>query len=123
MNTRAPIGLPGRQPALFRTLRQAQGKPWASPRHALGALLLEQGHVEEAEQVYRADLGLDDTLSRALQHPLNLWSLHGYVEWLIRQNKHAEAAAAQARLNLAMAHADVHIHASCYCRGETSCCD
>jgi tetratricopeptide (TPR) repeat protein len=33
---------------------------WMQPtRHALGALLLEQGHVEEAEAVYRADLGLD----------------------------------------------------------------
>ena len=118
----------------FKHLRQSvflddnllYSEPWAwmqPTRHALGALLLEQGHVEEAEQVYRADLGLDNTLSRGLQHPLNLWSLHGYVEWLIRQNKHAEAAAAQARLNLAMAHADVPIHASCYCRGETSCCD
>ena len=69
------------------------------------------------------DLGLDNTLSLRLQHPLNLWSLHGYVECLTRQNKHALAAAAQARLNLAMAHADVPIHASCYCRGQKSCCD
>ena len=31
---------------------------WMQPtRHALGALLLEQGRVEEAEAVYRADLG------------------------------------------------------------------
>jgi hypothetical protein len=29
-------------------------------RHALGALLLEQGRVQEAEAVYRPDLGLDD---------------------------------------------------------------
>jgi hypothetical protein len=27
-------------------------------RHALGALLLEQGRLEQAEAVYRADLGL-----------------------------------------------------------------
>ena len=27
-------------------------------RHILGALLLEQGHVEEAEEVYRADIKL-----------------------------------------------------------------
>ena len=27
------------------------------PRHALAALLSEQGHYEEAEQVYRDDLG------------------------------------------------------------------
>ena len=33
---------------------------WMQPtRHALGALLLEQGHLAEAEAVYRADLGFD----------------------------------------------------------------
>jgi tetratricopeptide (TPR) repeat protein len=92
---------------------------WMQPaRHALGALLLEQGRVAEAEQVYRADLGLDNTLSRPSQHPENVWSLHGYVECLHRQNKHAEATAVQARLDLAMARADVDINASCYCRLE-----
>ena len=45
------------------------------PRHALGALLPEQGHVAEAKEVYRADLGLDDTLVRPSQHPGNIWSL------------------------------------------------
>ena len=97
---------------------------WMQPtRHALGALLLEQGRVAEAEQLYRADLGLDNTLSRALQHPENVWSLHGYVECLNRQHKYSEAATAQARLNLAMARADVPINASCYCRLEKTCCD
>ncbi len=96
---------------------------WMQPtRHALGALLLEQGRVEEAEKVYRADLGLDNTLSRPSQHPENVWSLHGYVECLQRQEKHAEAEAAQARLDLAMARADVPINASCYCRLD-ACCD
>ena len=51
---------------------------WMQPtRHALGALLLEDGRFDEAEGVYRADLGLDDTLARACQHPQNIWSLHG----------------------------------------------
>jgi hypothetical protein len=84
---------------------------------------LEQGWVEEAEVIYRADLGLDQTLSRSSQHPENVWSLHGYVECLHRQNKHGEAAAAQARLDLAIARADVEISASCYCRLEHGCCD
>jgi len=54
---------------------------WMQPtRHALGALLLEQNRVDEAEVVYRIDLGLDPTLSRACQHPNNLWSLHGLHE-------------------------------------------
>ena len=57
---------------------------WMQPtRHALGALLMEQDHFGEAEAVYRADLGLDETLSRACQHPNNLWSLHGFHECLI----------------------------------------
>ena len=53
-------------------------------RHALGALLLEQGRVDEAEAVYRADLGLDGTLRRPCQHPDNVWSLHGFHECLPR---------------------------------------
>ena len=58
---------------------------WMQPtRHAYGALLLEQGHVEEAAAVYAADLGLDSTLSRPCQHPGNVWSLHGYHECLTR---------------------------------------
>lgn len=39
---------------------------WMQPvRHALGALLLEQGSVADAEIVYREDLGLGGTLPRA----------------------------------------------------------
>src|SRR5262252_8002810 len=56
---------------------------WMQPtRHALGALLLEQGRVADAEAVYRSDLGYDGKLSRACQHPDNLWSLHGLHECL-----------------------------------------
>lgn len=94
-------------------------EPWAwmqPSRHALGALLLEQGHVEEAEAVYRADLGLDSTLSRACQHPENVWSLHGYHECLVRRGKDDLARMIKQRLDLATARADVPIQASCYCR-------
>ena len=97
---------------------------WMQPaRHALGALLLEQGRVEEAAAVYRADLGLDNTLTRPSQHPENVWSLHGYVECLHKLDKHAEAAAMQIRLDLALARADITINASCFCRVGDSCCD
>ncbi len=90
---------------------------WMQPtRHALGALLLEQGRVAEAEAVYRADLGLDPTLARACQHPENVWSLHGLHECLVRLGKHAEAAMIAQRLAIAAARADVPIEASCYCR-------
>jgi tetratricopeptide (TPR) repeat protein len=92
---------------------------WMQPaRHALGALLLEQGEVEQAEAVYRADLGLDGTLSRACQHPDNVWSLHGLHECLGRLGKAAEAGLVRQRLELASARADVPIRASCYCRLE-----
>ncbi len=90
---------------------------WMQPaRHAHGALLLEQDRVREAEAVYRADLGLDSTLSRPCQHPGNVWSLHGYHECLTRLGKTEEAAIIQQQLRVAQARADVPIGASCYCR-------
>jgi tetratricopeptide (TPR) repeat protein len=90
---------------------------WMQPtRHALGALLLEQGRVEEAEKVYRADLGLDATLTRACQHPENVWSLHGFHECLMRLGRKAEASIVKGRLDIALAWADVPIKSSCFCR-------
>lgn len=90
---------------------------WMQPtRHALGALLLEQGQVEEAEAVYRADLGLDDTLARACQHPDNVWSLHGLHECLVKLGKADQATFVKKRLELAEARTDEPIKASCYCR-------
>ena len=94
-------------------------EPWGwmqPPRHALGALLLEQGRIDEAEAVYRADLGLDGSLSRACQHPDNLWSLHGLHECLMRRSANAEMALVKQRLDLAQARAEVPIKASCFCR-------
>jgi tetratricopeptide (TPR) repeat protein len=92
---------------------------WMQPtRHAYGALLLEQGRIEEAAKVYAADLGLDPTLSRPCQHPGNVWSLHGYHECLQRLGRDAEAAIIGQQLALATARADVPIAASCACRLE-----
>ncbi|MEM8950669.1 MAG: tetratricopeptide repeat protein [Pseudomonadota bacterium] len=90
---------------------------WMQPtRHALGALLLEQGEINEAEAVYRADLGLDGKLSRACQHPDNPWSLHGLHECLKRRGETTEIALIKQRLDLASARADIPITASCFCR-------
>jgi tetratricopeptide (TPR) repeat protein len=90
---------------------------WMQPaRHALGALLLEQGRVAEAEAVYRADLGLDSTLARACQHPGNVWSLHGYHECLTSLGKDEQAGIIGQQLKIAAAHADTPIRSSCYCR-------
>ena len=117
----------GRFDAAFAHLRRSvelddnmlYDEPWAwmqPTRHALGALLLEQGHVEEAEAVYRADLGLDSTLSRPCQHPDNVWSLHGFHECLTRLGKQAEADIVRPRLQLALAQATVPVRSSCFCR-------
>ena len=90
---------------------------WMQPtRHAYGALLLEQGHIEEAEAVYRADLGIDNSIPRSHQHPGNVWSLHGYHECLTKSGKAEAAAIVEQQLRLVKARADVEISASCFCR-------
>ena len=90
---------------------------WMQPtRHAYGALLLEQGEIERAYEVYAADLGLDDTLPRACQHPNNVWSLHGYHECLMRLGRIDEARLIKPQLDRALARADVAIESSCFCR-------
>ncbi len=94
---------------------------WMQPtRHALGALLLDQGHYDDAEAVYRADLGLDATLSRACQHPGNVWSLHGLHECLVHRRETVESAHIKLQLDKALARAEVPIHASCYCRRQAA---
>jgi len=54
-------------------------EPWGKMqpiRHALGGLLLDQGHLEEAEEVFRTDLKF---------HPKNPWSLTGLIACLERK--------------------------------------
>ncbi len=82
--------------------------------------MLEKGRVEEAEAVYRADLGLDGALARACQHPENVWSLHGFHECLMRLGKHAEARIIKQRLDIAGAWADIAIKSSCFCRMQAA---
>ncbi len=121
----------GNHDEAFRLLRRAveldDGLPYDEPwgwmqpaRHAYGALLLEQGLLREAEAVYRADLGLDDTLARACQHPGNVWSLHGYHECLTRLGKTEQAGIVGQQLKIAAARADVPIRSSCCCRLTTA---
>ncbi len=94
---------------------------WMQPtRHALGALLLDAGHYDEAEAVYRADLGLDETLARACQHPANVWSLHGLHECLTRRGEKVEALHVKRLLDRSLARAEVPIRASCYCRNAAA---
>ncbi|EKV11597.1 Tetratricopeptide-like helical [Penicillium digitatum] len=117
--------------AAFRSLREAVAledhlpysdpPPWMQPtRHALGALLLEQGHLEEAELVYREDLGLSDSLPRRKARLNNVWGLHGLHECLTQTGKIGEAKVIGTQKELALASADVPIAASCFCRLSNS---
>ena len=84
-------------------------------RHALGALLLEQGHLDEAEAVFREDLGLGGTMSRASIHPDNVWSLKGLHDCLKTRGEQNEIVQISQRLELANARADRDVSASCFC--------
>ncbi|MGI9372595.1 MAG: hypothetical protein ACR2OJ_08880 [Hyphomicrobiales bacterium] len=89
---------------------------WMQPtRHALGALLLEQGRGGEAEAVFREDLGLGGQLSRATVHPENVWSLKGLHDCLRARNDAVEITQIKLRLDLAQARADQAVAASCFC--------
>ncbi|WP_164658827.1 tetratricopeptide repeat protein [Tropicibacter sp. Alg240-R139] len=89
---------------------------WMQPaRHALGALLFEQGHAAEAEAVYRADLGLGGSLSRASVHPDNVWCLKGLYDCLNARQETIEILQIKQRLDLALARADTSVAASCFC--------
>ncbi|KAJ9122227.1 hypothetical protein QFC22_001646 [Naganishia vaughanmartiniae] len=109
---------------------------WLTPvRHAYAALKLEQGHTEQALKTYFDDLGINDTLPRAHQHPNNVWALTGAYECLIKLGRTREASIIRPLLRTATATADVDIKVSCFCRiddiadgkdlveqGEEICC-
>ena len=74
----------GKYEEAFQLLRKAvvlqdtlnYDEPWGKMqpiRHALGGLLYEQGHVEEAEKVFREDLKY---------HPRNPWAMLGLLKCL-----------------------------------------
>ncbi|HEX4366619.1 MAG TPA: tetratricopeptide repeat protein [Rhodopila sp.] len=89
---------------------------WMQPvRHALGALLLEQGRLAEAEAVYREDLGLAGALPRAQIHPDNVWALRGLLDCLERRGETVEAPLIRQRMEIAAARADLPVEVSCFC--------
>ena len=94
-------------------------EPWAwmhPPRHALGALLAEQGMYGDAEAAFPADLGYDRSLPRCCQHPDNVWALQGLVECVRQSGDANEHRLLRQRLDFAKARADVPIESACYCR-------
>lgn len=99
---------------------------WMQPvRHALGALLLEQGRTGEAEAVYREDLGLGGRLPRAQVHPDNVWALRGLLDCLVARGAAAEAAVIRQKLDFAAARADMAVMVSCFCATgrQAECCE
>lgn len=81
---------------------------WMQPaRHALGALLLEQGHYEEAEQVFREDLK---------RHPKNLWALQGLQDALEKLGKKELAAEIHVQFQKATERCDIEIDRPCFCK-------
>src|SRR6476660_4501738 len=84
---------------------------WLIPvRHSLGAVLMRQQRVAEAEQVSR------DYLARL---PENGWSLLGLAESLRKQKKNPdEFAQTQAKFKKVWAKADLTITTSCLCQPQ-----
>jgi hypothetical protein len=52
-----------------------------------------------------------------VQHPDNIWALHGYHECLTRLGRTDEAAAIKPRLDELVKQSDIEIKSSCCCRG------
>ncbi len=94
--------------ALDEALNYDEPWGWMEPaRHALGALLTEQGLHEEAAAVYERNLE---------RYPENGWALHGLAECLRGLGRTEEAAAVQARFEQAWARSDTVLPGSCFCR-------
>ena len=98
-------------------LAYTEPRAWMHPpRHALGALLLEQGQVDEARLVYECDLGQTDELPVSRQNRNNIWSLSGLAEAYLKLGDPRREAAAVA-LAKALPLADRPVTSSCFCRG------
>ena len=87
------------------------------PRHALGALLLEQGRIDEARVIYERDLGHDEELPVSRQNRGNVWSLSGLAE-CYEKLEDPRAGDAGAALAAALPRADQPVTSSCFCRGR-----
>ena len=86
-------------------------------RHILGALLLEQGEVEEAEAVYRADIDLWKD---------NMWGLLGLKLCLeARGDTSGELEKVTSQFEERSSRADIIPAKTCFCAQDSkndSCC-
>lgn len=114
----------GKYDVAFASLREAirheDALPYCDPpawmqpvRHALGGLLLEQNRVEEAEVLFREDLGFAIGFPRRKAKLNNVWGLYGLHEFLTRHGKTDELRFVESAHAVAVATADVRIIASC----------
>ena len=102
------------------SLNLAYNEPWGQMqpvRHILGALLLEQGEVEEAEAVYRADIDLWKD---------NMWGLLGLKLCLeARGETSGELEKVTSQFNERSSRADIIPAKTCFCAQDSkndSCC-
>ena len=102
------------------SLNLAYNEPWGQMqpvRHILGALLLEQGEVEEAEAVYRADIDLWKD---------NMWGLLGLKLCLeARGDTSGELEKVTSQFNERSSRADIIPAKTCFCAQDSkndSCC-
>ena len=102
------------------SLNLAYNEPWGQMqpvRHILGALLLEQGEVEEAEEVYRADIDLWKD---------NMWGLLGLKLCLeARGDTSGELEKVTALFEERSIRADIVPAKTCFCAQDSvksSCC-
>jgi tetratricopeptide (TPR) repeat protein len=102
------------------SLNLAYNEPWGQMqpvRHILGALLLEQGEVEEAEEVYRADIDLWKD---------NMWGLLGLKLCLeARGDTSGELEKVADKFKERSSRADIMPAKTCFCAQdskEDSCC-
>lgn len=86
-------------------------EPWdwmQPPRHALGALLLEQKMYEESEKVYLEDLKT---------YQKNVWSLSGLYEIYTVTSQHEKKKNIESDYKEAISNCKVEISKSCFCKG------
>ena len=102
------------------SLNLAYNEPWGQMqpvRHILGALLLEQGEVEEAEAVYRADIDLWKD---------NMWGLLGLKLCLeARGDTSGELEKVTSQFEERSSRADIIPAKTCFCAQDSkndSCC-
>ena len=104
------------------SLNLAYNEPWGQMqpvRHILGALLLEQGHIDEAEQVYRDDISLWKD---------NMWGLLGLKLCLeAKGDTTGELEEVTKLFNERSSRADIIPTRTCYCaqqvvKDDCGCC-